>query len=97
MIKATDALEKFSAELEAQYKRAESIIDEQIEKMADDEVLADLSAVDGGVSPRVLRRLEKAYMAGGWTWELRQGDQRGQGPFVTLRVSSPPRSGPGST
>lgn len=96
MIKASDALSKFSAELEAQYKRAESIIDRAIEKMLDDEAVADLGAVDGGVSPRVLRRLGKAYRAGGWTWELRQGDQRDPGPFVTLRVASPPRSGPGA-
>lgn len=97
MIKATDALAKLSAELDSQYKRAESIIDRQIEKMTDDEAVADLGALEGSVSPRVLRRLEQAYRDGGWVVTVQPVDGRGEGPFFRLRVASPPRSGPGST
>lgn len=94
MIKASEALASFSAELEGQYDRAEHHIDAAILGMSGDDVRVDLASL-GDISPRVLRRLEQAYRDGGWTWEFRRGDQRDPGPFVTLRVSSPPRSGPG--
>lgn len=91
MIKAEDALTKFSAALEADYKKAEGIIDREIEKMAGDEVVADL---DGIASPRVLRRLWEAYREGGWVVTVQHGDARGGGPFFRLTIASPPRSGP---
>lgn len=88
MIKAEDAVKHFTDEMQEEYKRGERMIDQAIERMVYDVAYVDFA---GGVkTPRVLERLRQAYIDGGWVVTLQSGDQRDPGPFLTLRVASPP-------
>ncbi len=92
MITATQALTTLDAEDQAALDAAEKRIDAALKKYDGSPVLVDF---EGSPARRkVLDKLCAMYRAGGWSAEVKSGDQRDPGPWIEFTIASPPRGIP---
>lgn len=93
MISANERNRLWTPEHQAQYDRAEGLIDRAIRDSETDAVTVDIS--NATTNRRVTDRLCDAYREGGWTVQAIGQPALDQGVYLKLQVAGAPRSGPG--